>query len=889
MSTSDVRDQLQTALGAQYTLERELGRGGMATVYLAQDTKHHRAVALKVLHPELAATFGPERFRREIELAARLQHPHILSVFDSGATASGQLWFTMPYVEGESLRDRLLRERQLPVAEAIRITREAAQALQYAHAHGVIHRDIKPENLLLTRDGNTLVADFGVARAVEGSTGGDTATLTATGVVVGTPTYMSPEQASGERAVDARSDVYALGAVLYEMLAGEPPFTGPSAQAVLAKRLATQAPAVSVLRDGVPPGVTAAVATALARSPADRYATAAAFGTALETAEQRAMSAGVDAPEAGRRRRVPMGVALLGLGLLVGAGVLFAWRRHAGATPTAAVGSVGLAVLPFDNEGDTANAYFANGITDEIRGKLSALPALRLIASASSNQYRRTTKPPDQIGRELGVRYLLTGHVRWEQGANGTRRVRVSPELVEVREGAAPETRWQQSYDTTLADVFDVQAAVATRVADKLGVVLSPPAQTQLAARPTQNLAAYDAYLRSTALDGFDPATLRRSLAAAEQAVALDSSFAVAWARVSVLHALLYTNSIPTPADAEAAHRAAERAVALAPTAPEGYIARGYYTFSIAHDVTATRAAFETAVRLAPSSSEANSGLAHAEAAAGQWTAALGHDRQSAALDPRSAGAAGSVIHVLLWLRRYPEARAEAERGLTAAPANLFLIQFRAMSRLGEGDLARARVGLRDVPPTLDRATLAAYMANYLDLYWALDSADRALVLTLPPAAFDGDRGTWGLVRAALYWLAGDTVHARRYADSARVAYETHLRATPDDFQQHLFRGLALAYLGQPAAAVREGERGLALAQATGDQYFHIPYTRHELARIYVVAGDHPHALDQLDALLAKPYVISPAWLTVDPTWASLRGDPRFERLIAQPATSPKP
>src|SRR5690348_5263031 len=214
---TDLRSQLQAGLSGSYTLERELGRGGMATVFLAQDLKHDRPVALKVLHPELAMSLGPERFLREIKLAARLQHPHILTVLDSGETG-GRLWFTMPFVEGESLRDRLRRERQLPVDDALRIAREAAQALQYAHQHGVVHRDIKPENLLLTQDGNTLVADFGIARAL-GS--GAEQRLTETGLAVGTPAYMSPEQASGESDLTARSDIYSLGAVLYEMLAGE--------------------------------------------------------------------------------------------------------------------------------------------------------------------------------------------------------------------------------------------------------------------------------------------------------------------------------------------------------------------------------------------------------------------------------------------------------------------------------------------------------------------------------------------------------------------------------------------------------------------------------------------------------------------------------------------
>ncbi|HKT60592.1 MAG TPA: serine/threonine-protein kinase, partial [Gemmatimonadales bacterium] len=218
---ADLRDQLQTGLTDRYRIERELGRGGMATVYLARDLRHDRPVALKVLHAELASTLGPERFQREIQLAARLQHPHILTVLDSGETATAaagtRLWFTMPFVEGESLRDRLRRERQLPVEDALRITREAAAALQYAHRHGVVHRDIKPENVLLTSEGHTLVADFGIARALGGA---DQERLTETGLTLGTPAYMSPEQASGARELDARTDIYSLGTVLYEMLAG---------------------------------------------------------------------------------------------------------------------------------------------------------------------------------------------------------------------------------------------------------------------------------------------------------------------------------------------------------------------------------------------------------------------------------------------------------------------------------------------------------------------------------------------------------------------------------------------------------------------------------------------------------------------------------------------
>src|SRR5689334_498233 len=282
---ADLRAQLQAGLGGSYTLERELGRGGMATVFLAQDLKHDRPVALKVLHPELAASLGPDRFLREIKLAARLQHPHILTVLDSG-DVGGRLWFTMPFVEGESLRDRLRRERQLPVEDALRITREAAQALQYAHSHGVIHRDIKPENLLLTDDGNTLVADFGIARGLQAGGAGDDK-LTDTGLVVGTPAYMSPEQASGDRALDARSDVYSLGSVLYEMLVGEPPFTAPTMQAMIVKRLTEAPPSVRAVRTTVPEAVDLAVRKSLEPLPADRFGTMKEFAQAISQADGR--------------------------------------------------------------------------------------------------------------------------------------------------------------------------------------------------------------------------------------------------------------------------------------------------------------------------------------------------------------------------------------------------------------------------------------------------------------------------------------------------------------------------------------------------------------------------------------------------------------------------
>src|SRR6266699_1515922 len=269
---TDPLARLQAAPADRYTIERELGRGGMATVYLAQDRKHHRQVAIKVLMPELAAALGPERFLREIDTAARLNHPHILPLHDSGE-AEGFLFYVMPYVEGESLRDRLSRKKQLPLGDALQIAREVADALSYAHSHDVVHRDIKPENILFEA-GHAVVTDFGIARAITAA-GGEK--LTGTGIAVGTPGYMSPEQGAASAWVDERSDIYSLGCVLYEMLAGEPPYTGPSAQIVIRQHLASAPPQVSAMRAAVPPAIEEAIARALAKTPADRFATAAEF------------------------------------------------------------------------------------------------------------------------------------------------------------------------------------------------------------------------------------------------------------------------------------------------------------------------------------------------------------------------------------------------------------------------------------------------------------------------------------------------------------------------------------------------------------------------------------------------------------------------------------
>ncbi len=892
---ADLLLDLTAALADRYRIERELGAGGMATVYLAHDLKHDRSVALKVLRPELAAALGPERFHREIMLAARLQHPHILSVYDSGE-AAGQLWFTMPYVEGESLRDRLDRDKQLPVEDALRIAREAAEALDYAHRHGVVHRDVKPENILLT-ESHALVADFGIARAV----GGDEQQLTGTGVAIGTPAYMSPEQASGTRDLDARTDVYALGCVLFEMLAGEPPYTGPTPQAIIARAL-TEAPRpIHPMRVGVPEALDAVIARAMAVTPADRYASAAEFARGLELtlrspSPERERGPGGEAVPARERGKggeapgFPILRALtqrplftmLGFGFLLGVGVFFAWRRtHEGGE---AAGAKLLAVLPFENLGAPEDEYFADGITDEVRGKLSGLAGLQVIARGSSTPYKKATKTPQQIAQELGAQYLLTATVRWEKLPGAASTVHVSPELVQVRSGSAPTTKWQESFDAQLTNVFQVQADIATRVAQALDVALGATAQQQLAERPTQNLAAYDAFLRgeaaSQAMGVGDPPSLRRAVTYYEQAVALDSTFVQAWAQLSRAHTRLYFNSVPTLAEVEGSRRAAERALALAPDRPEAHLALGDYEASVVGNPARAAAEYTLGLRSAPDDADLLSATARPEQSLGRWETALAHLQQAQRLDPRSTLTALRLGSTLLRLRRYSEALHAFERGRALAPANLGLLESEAMVFLAQGDLAGARAVLQAAPKEVEPTALVAYVADFWDLCWMLDDAQQALLLRLTPSAFDGDRAAWGLVFAQTYALRGDQARARVYADSARLAFEEQLRATPGTAQRHVLLGLALAYLGHKADATREGERGVALDPAAKDAV-NGPYMQHQLVRIYILLNEPEKALDQLEPLLKMPYYLSPGWLKIDPNFDPLRGNPRFQRLVA--------
>jgi serine/threonine-protein kinase len=890
--TDSAASSFAAALAGRYRIERELGQGGMAVVYLAEDLKHHRQVAIKMVRPELAGVLGAERFLREIEIAAGLHHPHILPLYDSGEArpeqggAPGFLFYVMPYVEGRSLRDRLAREHQLPIDEALRIAREVADALSYAHTRGVVHRDIKPENILLDA-GHAVVADFGIARAVSAA-GGDQ--LTATGVTLGTPAYMSPEQAAGSQDLDGRSDLYSLACVLYEMLGGQPPFTGPTVASVVHQHMAAEPAPITQLRPVVPAELAGALARALAKTPADRFNPVAQFADALTPRwastgpAPPATSAAREAPAPRRARpRLPLWAAFVlgAAAVLVGAYRLVS--RGGGAARPAATATPRVVVLPFTNLGAAEDQYFADGVTDEVTSRTGQLKGLEVIARSSAAKYGGRDPNLAAIGRDLNVQYVLEGSIRWQRGPSGPGRVRVTPELIRVADGTQ---LWTERYDAVLADIFQVQSDIADKVAQALGVALKQPDSTTAA--PTADLEAYDYYLQGNVFANRGPASQDQNAAVEmyERAVARDSTFAVAWARLGIAHSLIYWFRYdPTKARVDRAKAAVDRAVALRPGDPEVEMAQGYFAYWGHRDYAGALEHFARARAARPNDADAVFGIAAVERRQGRFDAALADFQRALELDPRVAERARSVAETYGILRRFPEAVRFFDRGLALAPDQAFTYVQKAWVLLRwKGSTAEARKtleagvarGAHD-PNELQFALVLldefdGRFPQALDRLRGINSElRRAQLFSYPRAQYQAD----------IHRLMGHRDLARSYEDSAVAVLRAALGRSPDDASLVGALGIAYAGLGNKTEAVREGRRAADLLPLTRDAWAG-GYRELDLARIYAMVGDRSAALDRLEHLLSIPFDLTPAMLRLDPAWTSLRGDPRFERLATE-------
>ncbi|MFI5311147.1 MAG: protein kinase [Gemmatimonadales bacterium] len=617
--------QLEQALSDKYDIERELGRGGMATVYLAHDRKHDRAVAVKVLHTELASAVGPDRFLREIKVAARLNHPHILPLHDSGE-AGGFLYYVMPYVEGESLRSRLNRDGKLPLDEALRLARSVAGALDYAHRQKVVHRDIKPENIML-HEGEAMVMDFGIAKAVSVASGGE-ATLTQTGMMVGTPAYVSPEQAVGEGEIDGRSDQYSLACMLYEVLTGTRAFTGATAQAVLSKRFSDAVPSLRKIDPGVPEEIDAAVTKALSREPRERFDTSGEFAKALIWPK---VSTPAEQPTL---------------------------------KPAAAPKSI--AVLPFaDMSAERENGYFTDGMAEEIINALTTIQALRVASRTSSFAFKGTTEDIRQVGKKLDVATVLEGSVR-----KAGNKLRITAQLVSVADGYQ---LWSQRYDRDLEDVFAIQDEIAQNIVKALRVILSEDEKRAIERVPTANVEAYDCYLRGRQFfHQFQKQSLEFARQMFARAIEIDPTYALAYAGVADSCSVLYTNFDATEANLANADTASRRALELDPGLAEAHVARGLAVSLHGHHADA-EFEFQTAMKLNPQLFDAAYMYARALVAQGKHEKAAKMFERAAELRPEDYVVPGLLGASYATLGRAADAQASFRRQLAAASKRLEL------------------------------------------------------------------------------------------------------------------------------------------------------------------------------------------------------------------------
>ncbi|MFQ5550609.1 MAG: protein kinase [Gemmatimonadales bacterium] len=652
----DRPDQLKTALSGRYYLKRQLGEGGMATVYLATDLKHKRQVAIKVLKPELAQAIGPQRFLREIEIAASLSHPHILPLYDSGE-AGGNLYYVMPFVEGESLAARMKRQGQLPVDEALQITVEVADALSYAHSRGVIHRDIKPDNIMF-QAGHAVVADFGIARVVDAA-GGDR--ITQTGTAIGTPAYMSPEQCMGSTEIDARTDIYAIGSVLYEMLAGEPPYVGPTAQAIIAKRLSEPIPRVTTLRDTVPPHVAQAIGTALAKAPADRFMTAARFVDQLtqpSSTDPTALIPG-DAPRSEDRTRLRPAALLSVIGVL---SVLVAWLVFMrDPSPATGVLANSIAVLPFENSsGDPELEYFSDGVAEEILSELSRTEGLTVISRTSAWEYKGSTKSPTEIAAKLRVATIMQGSVRrWGDS------VRVVAELIDPQ---TSRTLWTDTYEGPLTEVFNIRQDIVDNVRTLL-VGAGQDSVALVGGAPTGDLEAYQLFLRSRYLAGQSTArSLRQAIDVLDSALARDPGFVEAWAWLARQWANAPAFGIPTGQALAEANLALQQGRAIDPGNEQILLAQAVLDVFFYWRIDHAEAGLRSVLRLNPSSTSAHTYFGIVLTVQGRLADAVTEIERAQELDPLNRTHNADLTFWYILARRYEDALVQYRRSLALDP-----------------------------------------------------------------------------------------------------------------------------------------------------------------------------------------------------------------------------
>jgi len=875
---------------SHYRIIEKLGEGGMGVVYKAEDTKLKRTVALKFLPGELTRDpDAKERFIREAQAAAALNHPCICTIYEVGEH-DGQSFIAMELVEGESLKERI-ECGPLPIDDAVSSAVEVGEGLGEAHEKGIVHRDIKPGNIMLTSRGQAKILDFGLARL------GADMKLTKTDTTLGTVAYMSPEQTSGKD-VDRRTDIWSLGVVLYEMVAGQRPFAGDY-EAAVAHSILNDAPEpLTARRSNVPLELDRIVGKALAKNPSERYPHVEDMLVDLRALRSATQSRPVaqGTKTAGGRNKLAIAGAAAGIVVVIALAVAILPRLFRSGTqprgPLAPSEQKMLVVLPFENLGSPEGEYFANGITDAITARLAGVSGLGVISRQSAMQYKKTTKTIRQIGKELGVDYVLEGTVQRERLGDPASRVRVIPQLVRV----ANDTHvWADTYDEDMTEVFRIQSDIAERVAAQLDVALLEPERRAMQKRPTENLAAYENYLRGTDYAySLDVSNVEMSVSFFQKAVSLDPQFAEAWACLSIVHRALYW-AFDRPGGLTPLIEAAKRAQQLAPDLPETHLALGYVAYS-QREFDRALEHFDRAERLRPNGETAQA-IGFTLRRMGRWQEALNYGEKAGRLLPRSADVFVDILGVTKqYLRRFDEAEQDADHAIWLLPEAADAHFLKAEVLAERGDMSAANEAMLEMSRRIEIADAAEFIlpqgltvwtaTTYLRLFpetftkafEAFEAGPMERYRSIQPAMVAATH----LARAIIYETSGDRQSARARYDSAMVHFERIIRSNPQSAYVPVYHsdlGLTYAGLGRCEEAIRTGEEAVRMIPISKDAVVG-PSLIGNLAEIYLICGKHEAAIDQIETWLSVPSGISVDLLRVDPLWDPLRANPRFRRLV---------
>jgi TolB-like protein/Flp pilus assembly protein TadD len=882
------KEELTTGItfAGRYQIIEEIGKGGMGKVYKVLDKEINTNVALKLIKPEIAADEKTiERFRNELKTARDITHKNVCRMYDLNKE-EGSYYITMEYVPGEDLRKLTRKVGQLSAGKSISIVKQICEGLSEAHRLGVVHRDLKPQNIMVDEEGNARIMDFGIARSLKAKG------ITDKGIIIGTPEYMSPEQVEG-KGIDHRSDIYSLGIILYEMVAGRVPFEGDTPLSIAMKHKNEMPKEPIEFNAQIPEDLNQLILKCLEKDKNNRFQNSNELLSELIKIEKEIPTTEKIVPKRKPttskeitvtfRKRWLFITALFVAVIIAGISILYFIKKEPAIPPEPEEERKMLAVLPFENLGSPEDEYFSDGITDEIMSRLAIIHEIGLIARSSTIKYKRTEKPIEQISEELGVNYILEGTVRWQREKKEPSRIRVTPKLIRISDSTQI---WSEPYDAILDDIFQVQSDIAQKTIKALDIALSDPSKQALESKPTDNLDAYQAYLRGKDYAqrfAYSKNDLQLAIQMFERAVELEANFALAYTELSVVHSALFHFGFDrTPERLEKAKAAVDRALELQPELPEAHLALGshYYWGYRDYDRALKELAF--AEKSLPNDTRILFWVGAIRKRQGRFEEAIDYNQKAFKLSPQDPNFPNEIAICYAALRRYEEADEYWDRTISVAPDQLvgYLRKYRNY-RLWQGDLKKGRAILEAMPKrSNDISILNWFFQEFYERNYKA-ALDRLASTSIEYFEEQETFYTKAQLVAQAYQLMSQPESAHASYDSARILLEAMIKELPDDNRLHSSLGIVYAGLDRKEDAIREGKLGVELGPDPMDILLRSVRVE-ALAVTLVMAGEYDAALEQIEYLLSTPSgnLFSAYQLRIDPRWDPLRDHPRYQELL---------